>query len=106
MIEIVQNQVCKVQIGHILCLTGCSARFISGKGIQQILHLCIIDFQIQLADQIQRIADLMGNAKGNQGIRTQIGIHMRMQITVELAVRKYIRLEDRLIGSVFILLGL
>ena len=72
----------------------------------QICDLFLSAFQIQLLYIVIGIADLMMNTQCDQNIRFQIGIHMGVQIGMELVLIQDIRLDDCFLNSQMIVLGL
>ncbi len=64
------------------------------------------DLQLQLLDIVQRIAQLVDDAQGNQRVRRQVAVHMGMQVGMEFALRADIRLDDRLLLPGAVVLGL
>ena len=97
--QIVQNQIRKINEHIVIDLTVfIFARQRTAAGDEFLLcihaqypqHLLLFraKAQLQLADVVERIADLMHNPERNQLVRRKSRIHMRMKIGTELAFRR------------------
>ena len=62
--------------------------------------------QLQLPDIVKGITDLMVDPQGNQNIRIQVGVHMRMQVRAELIIPGDISLDQGLPGAQAVFFGL
>ena len=74
--------------------------------VSEHFHLEAVQAQLQLLDVVQGIADLMGNAQGNQHIRCKVCIHVGVQVRSELAGAQDIRLDHGLGKVEVVVLGL
>ena len=114
-LQIVQNQRGKVDIRIVIDF---AVEIFSGQRAVTELLLCLLTLQhqglhlfpgkpqIQLADIVQRVADLIHNPQGNQDIRRQNRIQMRMKIGAELAFGKDECFDNRLPLISRVILGL
>ena len=105
MVQISENQIRKIDEGIVVdlpvqilaCKPGVHElprHFLSL--LRNFFFLLLRECQFQFAYVVERVTDLMIDAEGDQNIRGEISVHMRVKIAVKLEISGNIGLEDRL----------
>ena len=113
--QIVQNQIGEIDKRVVVDLSGQIFSLQRGVGIL-LFHrfplLCkpvllpLGEGEPQLFDVVQRVADLVNDAQGDERVRGQVGIHVGMQIRAEFRLLQHVGLDDGPLGVQLVVLGL